>query len=332
MGFQNNCSLAIFIPQTNPLLIHMMKTRIVGNVIRRPLARSGFCLFYFSEPFKAWKAAYTASWEGCKLQASEFSSGATRVNGLWKKYRMTWLFAETIFNVKIAEAMLWVPIFAIEKTSMVESISVCMLTNWRYSCPTAIYGQSCYHPEETSALTEGHRFRELWVTKKYAVALYRKPKSKKGKKKSPDTHVQKKAELGLYALINLFSFIDSTDLSKPHRFMALQGLVVLCRENDNFWLRFKKQAISKSNFFKTQDLVPGRLLLKLGCRGQQEGKRQYGKHHSLLREILSTEISLYWKQQNLLPFFTLGHRSVSAREEFMTDVWVTAIRPAEVLA
>lgn len=185
MGFQNNCSLAIFIPQTNPLLIHMMKTRIVGNVIRRPLARSGFCLFYFSEPFKAWKAAYTASWEGCKLQASEFSSGATRVNGLWKKYRMTWLFAETIFNVKIAEAMLWVPIFAIEKTSMVESISVCMLTNWRYSCPTAIYGQSCYHPEETSALTEGHRFRELWVTKKYAVALYRKPKSKKGKKKIP---------------------------------------------------------------------------------------------------------------------------------------------------
>lgn len=106
-------------------------------------------------------------------------------------------------------------------------------------------------------------------------------------------HVQKKAELGLYALINLFSFIDSTDPSKPHRFMALQGLVALCRENDNFWLRFKKQAISKSNFFKTQDLVPGRLLLKLGCRGQQQGKRQYGKHHSLLREILSTKISLY---------------------------------------
>lgn len=89
----------------------MMKTSIVGNVIRRPLARPGLCLFYFSEPFKAWKqddklTAYTASWEACKLQASEFSSGATRVNGLWKKYRMTWLFAETIFNVKIAEAVL----------------------------------------------------------------------------------------------------------------------------------------------------------------------------------------------------------------------------------
>jgi len=84
--------------------------------------------------------------------------------------------------------------------------------------------------------------------------------------------VQKKAELGLYALLNLFSFNGSTDVAKPHRFMALQGLAALCRKNDNLWLRFKKQAISKSNSFRTQVLVPGRLLLKLGCRGQQQGK------------------------------------------------------------
>lgn len=75
---------------------------------------------------------------------------------------------------------------ATEMTSMVESISVCMLTNRRYSrrysCPTAMYGQSCYHLEKTSALTEGHCFREWWVTKKYAIALCRKPKNKKGKK------------------------------------------------------------------------------------------------------------------------------------------------------
>lgn len=89
MGFQNNSFLAIFIPQTNPLLIHMMKTSIVDNVIRRPLARPGLCLLYFSKPFRHGRqddklTAYRASWEGCKLWASEFSSGATRMKGLWK--------------------------------------------------------------------------------------------------------------------------------------------------------------------------------------------------------------------------------------------------------
>lgn len=88
MGFQNNSSLAIFIPQTNPLLIHMTKTSIVSNVIRSPLARPGLSACFISVRLLRHGrqddklTAYTASWERCKLQASEFSAGATRVNGL----------------------------------------------------------------------------------------------------------------------------------------------------------------------------------------------------------------------------------------------------------
>lgn len=127
------------------------------------------------------------NWQPTQLVGRNVNYGlqSSALVGEWmacEKTRMTWLFAETIFNVKIAGAVLWVPIFATEKTWMVESISVCMLTNWRYSCPTAIYGKSCYYLEKTSALIEGHHFRELWVTKKYAVALCRKPKSRRGKK------------------------------------------------------------------------------------------------------------------------------------------------------
>lgn len=48
MGFQDKSSFAIFIPETNPLLIHMMKTSIVGNVIRRPLARPGLSACFSS--------------------------------------------------------------------------------------------------------------------------------------------------------------------------------------------------------------------------------------------------------------------------------------------
>lgn len=50
--------------------------------------------------------ASTASWEGCKLQASEVQLWSNEGEWLVKKYRMIWLFAETIFSVKTAEAVL----------------------------------------------------------------------------------------------------------------------------------------------------------------------------------------------------------------------------------
>lgn len=69
----------------------MEKLRVcitVGNVIRRPLARSGVSAHFISLSLLRHGrqddklTVYTASWEGHKLWASEFSSGATRVNGL----------------------------------------------------------------------------------------------------------------------------------------------------------------------------------------------------------------------------------------------------------
>lgn len=72
--------------------------------------------------------------------------------------------------------------------------------------------------------------------------------------------VQKKAKIVLCAVINLFSSTESTDLSKPYGSITLQGLAALYQENDNFWLRFKKQAVPKSNFFRTWDLLPGTFL------------------------------------------------------------------------
>lgn len=38
-------------------------------------------------------------------------------------------------------------------------------------------------------------------------------------------YVQKKAKLVQCAVINLFSFTESTDLSKPRRFTAFQGFM-----------------------------------------------------------------------------------------------------------
>lgn len=63
---------------------------------------------------------------------------------------------------------------------------------------------------------------------------------RKKKSHSPDMAVEKKAELVLCAVINLSSFTESIDLSKPYRFITLQGLADLYKENDNFSLRFKK--------------------------------------------------------------------------------------------
>lgn len=47
--------------------------------------------------------------------------------------------------------------------------------------------------------------------------------------------------------------------------------------------------------------------------------------------MLSTKISLCIESSRIHShFFTLGHKSISAREEFTADIWVSTIRPAEV--
>lgn len=104
MDFQNKSCLAIFIPQTNPLLMHMTKISTVGNVIKRTFGytRSVSVHFISLNILRHGRhydklTAYTASWEGCKLVASEFSSGATKLRGFGKKTRIIRLFAEKIF-------------------------------------------------------------------------------------------------------------------------------------------------------------------------------------------------------------------------------------------
>lgn len=76
-------------------------------------------------------------------------------------------------------------------------------------------------------------------------------------------------------------------------FMLFKGWRFCTGKITSSWLRQKQQTISKSNSFKTQALEPGRCFLKLGCKGQQEGKRQYGKCYSLLRDAKYKNFIMY---------------------------------------
>lgn len=103
----------------------MMKTSLVSNARRRPLARIGLPVYFISlNLLKHWRwndklTAYTASWEEYKLLDSVSSSSA-RTNGLCKKStEQHGCFQKITFNLKIAEVLS--VIFSIGKTSTVES-------------------------------------------------------------------------------------------------------------------------------------------------------------------------------------------------------------------
>lgn len=96
MNFQSKSFLAIFIPQTNPLLMSMTKISTVANVIKGAFGYTRSVSVHFislnllrhgRQDDK--QTAYTASWEGCKLVASESSSGATKLKGFEKTQNYT---------------------------------------------------------------------------------------------------------------------------------------------------------------------------------------------------------------------------------------------------
>lgn len=185
MGFQNNSSLQ-FYPQTNlekfkgndTLLIHMMKTSIVGNRIKRPLTGSGLSAYYISSNLlKHWRwddklKGCTGSWEECKRRDSEFSS-SMRANGLWRKKegkktnQSDMAVCRNNINCKDCRNSALVLFFAVGKTSVVErgvgGVRACGCALTGDVAALQLHMGSSYHQEKSWALTEGQTFTELWV-------------------------------------------------------------------------------------------------------------------------------------------------------------------------
>lgn len=289
MDFQSKSSLAIFIPQTSPLLIGMTKISTVGNVIWLHQV----CVCFISLNF--WRhgrqddkqTAYTSSWEGCKLVASEFSSGATKLKGfgklqcyrscLWKQYSCKDCCALSDDFCNSEDFSAWEHLCACTNQLKIQLSMGHGITHKELLLPPKV-------------IISGN---EKYGSEKYAIASQRTPNSKE-KKKFPS---YKCAEKGWTWPLHLkIPLLTAQTYEKHKRSRALQGLKALYRE-ENFWLIYKQQAISKSNFFKTQALEPGRCFLKLVCKGQQKGKRQYGKSHSLLRDAKYKNFLMYWRSR-----------------------------------